>query len=262
MYSFWTDPHSPDDSKIKRLIETCGDLMGLDCFDDYDHEGSDIEISLLRAIGHRLHFLRINISDSNQIASLKNVNFANLRQLRDGNGTVPSIQAILKSAINLEKVSFDDKSELIVETLTKCKRLRYLELHRMCDMTGILEALESGLFQTKKLQRDTFKVRINMPPSYIPPSERYNHPIANPQECVIKLDRIINSLSVNNVDQWMIIFDISGDQNEFVKGLLGSLAADVATIHVHQDVGGDIVLITNPGCTICGWRESWLMGSG
>ena len=191
MYHFWVEPHLADDSKITRLIEMCSDLKGLHCLDHEDHHGSDIEISLLRAVGHRLHYLRINISVSDEIAALKNINFANLRELQNGNGTVPSLQAILKTAINLEKVSFDNKPELIVETLANCKRLKYLELQDIDNMEITLDALERGLFQTKDLHRDALKIWINTPPSYT--SRNAIRPISKPQECVMKLDRIVNS---------------------------------------------------------------------
>ena len=271
VHGLWQDPHSADNSKIKQLIEMCGDLRALDCFDDEDHEGSTVEISLLQAVGHRLHYLSINILHNDQIVALENIHFANLRELQDGYGTlrsVPAVQAILDSAINLEKVRLENKLALIVKTLTKCKRLRYLEVHRVEDMEGTLNALEHGLFQTKALRRDKLKIRISLLP--YPLASVYSvTPISNHLECVIKLDRIVNSLSVNKTDQWMIILDISGDHENFVESLLGSLTADIATTHVFQNkfrlhdmwLEGIIVLVTNPGCTICGWWESWLMGS-
>ena len=265
-------PPLADDSKTKRLIEMCGDLKGLDFFDGEDYDGSVVEISLLRALGHRLHYLRINMFNSYQIATLKNIDFANLQQLQLGHYKIgSSVQAILNTAINLEKVSFDNdygyKPELIVETMTKCKRLRYLEVKRMGDMEGILDAVGRGLFETKTLRRDTLKIRINTIASW------QGNPIPKAQECVMKLDCIVNSLSINRVDQWMIVLDLSGDHKEFVECLLGSLTEDIATTHAIQiqNVGpkpdrlarqcNHIVLITNPGCTICGWRESWIMGS-
>ena len=277
VHGLWEYPPLSDDSKTKRLIEMCSDLKGLDLFDGEDYDGSVIEISLLRAVGHRLHYLCINMFNDDQIATLKNIDFAILRQLQLGQcGVGSSIRAILNTATNLEKVGFfrcdnNYKPELIVEILTKCKRLRYLDLQRIRDVEGILDALERGLFQTKTLRRDTLKIRISPIASRRAEFLSLN-PIAKPQECVIKLDRIVNSLSVNKVDQWMIVLDISGDHQEFVESLLGSLTADIAATHVIQNADIDqnlgildrqwnhIVLITNPGCIISGWRESWLMG--
>ena len=272
LHGLWEYPPLSDDSKTKRLIEMCSDLKGLDLFDGEDYDGSVIEISLLRAIGHRLHYLRINMFNSDQIATLKNIDFANLRQLQLGHYKIgSSLQAILNTATNLEKVNFDNdygyKPELIVETMTKCLRLRYLELKRIRDMDGILDAVGRGLFETKTLRRDTLKIRINTIASW------QGNPIPKAPECVMKLDCIVNSLSINKVDQWMIVLDLSGDHQEFVERLLGSLTADIATTHAIQIQNVDpepdrfarqcnhIVLMTNPGCTICGWRESWLMGS-
>ena len=251
--SLWEERPLSDDSIIKPLVEMCSNLRGLNFLDDEDHHESVIEISLLRAVGHRLHYLYLNILDDDQIAALKDINFENLRELQSSYSG--SISAILNTSVNLEKIRIGNRPELIVDTLTRCHRLRYLELHRILNIGDILDALECGLFQTKYVHRETLKIRINTIGSY--------PPIPNPQECIIKLDRIVNSLSVNDVDQWMIVLELKElfceDPKEFIKTLQGSLTVGIAETFVVQNMNNHIVLITNPGCTICGWRESWLM---
>ena len=237
----------------------CSDVRGLNFLDDRDHHESVIEISLLRAIGHRLHYLHLNICNNDQVADLKNINFQNLRELESYHASTP-ITAVFTTAINLEKVRLGNEPKLIVETLTKCKRLRYLELKDICNMETALDALERGLFETRTLQRDILKIRINTTPSYVS-YYASRPPISKPEECVIKLDRIVNSLSAKKVNQWMIILDLQemccNDPKEFINSL--GWSADIAKIDVIQNVDNDIVLITNPGCTICGYGESWLM---
>ena len=246
-----------DDSMIKPLVKMCSNLRGLNFLEDYARPF--IEMSLLRAVGHHLHYLHLNIYEDDQVAALKNINFQNLQELQSYHGGAP-ISAVLNTAINLEKIRLGDEPELIVETLTKCQRLKYLELRHIHEIETVLGALERGLFQTKNVHRDTLKIRISTP------RLGQQSPISRPKECVIKLDRIVNSLSVNKVDQWMIILELKGlcfkDPAQFIKSLQASLTADIADTFVFQNIDNDIVLITNPGCTICGWSESWLMSSG
>ena len=247
------------DSAINSLIEMCSNLRGLNFFEDY--EGSFVEISILRAVGHRLHYLHLNTSDDTHVAALKNINFGNLQQLQSYHGSAP-ISAVLNTAINLEKIRLGDEPDLIVESLTKCSRLKYLELQRIRNVEGILDALERALFQTKKLRRNTLKIKISTDSTHWF-AEHFL--ISNPQECIIKLNRVVNSLSVNKLDQWMIILDLHElsceDPDEFIDRLGCSLTVNVAVIDVIQNTDNDIVLVTNPGCTICGWRESWLMSA-
>ena len=257
LFQLWEEPPLADDSIIKSLVEMCSNLRGLDLLDGEDHYESVIEISLLRAIGHRLHYLHLNMYIDPHVTALKNINFQNLRQLESYYSDGGSISAILNTAINLEKIRLGNTQELIVEALARCQRLKYLELRRIVNMEMILDALERGLFQSKCVHRDTLKIRINTNESY--------SSIPNPQECIIKLDRIVNSLSVNDVDQWMIVLELKEvcckDPKEFVKSLQESLTVGIADTFVVENMKSDIVLITNPGCTICGWRESWLMSS-
>ena len=161
--------------------------------------------------------------------------------------------------MEVEKICLSSEPKLIVKALWKCRRLKYLEIKYINNMETTLDALERGLFQTKKRIRSTLKIRINT--SYL--DNLQEPPISNPRECVIKLDRIINSLSVHKVAQWMIILDLHEscceDPAIFIGNLWCSLRKDVAEIREFQTPGHDVVLITNPGCTICGCNESWLM---
>lgn len=81
----------------------------------------------------------------------------------------------------------------------------------------------------------------------------------------MKLDRITRSLSACNLDHWMLVFRqfrLNTDLRKFTTDLKRSLKDDIVKIVVRKDVGKHLVVklvISNPGCAICGWSERWLM---
>ena len=82
----------------------------------------------------------------------------------------------------------------------------------------------------------------------------------------MKLDRIVNALYTHPVDQWMLILDLGpmGEQKKksFV-GDLGQILTAGTCIEIISTAElihrRHVIVITNPGCTIIGWRESWIM---
>ena len=235
-------------SRNKSLIEMCGNLKGLDFYD----ADSGIQVPILQAIGHKLHFLMLHDAEEDDEAprALRKIDFANLRELRQGMSSDKMMRAILKTAINLEKVTLNCSADLIVEIFSKCEKLKYLEFIGVQCLDNILDNLERGLFKTKKLKRNTLKIRMNAI-------------ISNHDECIMKLNRTINSLSINPVDQWMLMLQLrtmkkNKRTKSFVKDLKECLTAETAVV---EDISNNMpmILITNPGCTICGSNESWLM---
>ena len=232
-------------------MESCSNLKGL----DLDDGGLGIEYEILQSIGHRLQYLVlhdhleqiVDSTDENQIV------FKNLLELQQGYAcSDESIQEILKTSINLEKVKLShDPQNLVEEILIKCERLRYLELGTDICLDDVLQSLERSLCSTNTMYRDKLKIRINT----------REPEVAECEECVMKLVRISNALSVNPVDQWMIILYLENSKMEsaFVDDLRRALAADLSDIVVLPDRNDQLILITNAGCTICGWKESWLM---
>ena len=159
------------------------------------------------------------------------------------------MRAALKTAINLEKVMCNDR-ELIEKIFTKCKNMRYLEYVGFESMDYVLDNVERALFKTKKHRRNSVKIRIHTN-------------IVKHSECIMKLNRIINALSMNPVDQWMLVLELRCTEetkrtNSFVKDLEECLTAEMAVV---EDISNcmKMILITNPRCTICGSNESWLM---
>ena len=244
------DTETATNADIKSLIGICDNLKGLEVND----EECKIEFPLLQAVGHRLNYLALNEWPGPFGQDLQDINFTNLRQLRGRSDNHDSFRAVLSTAVNLQKVCinprYDSEANVIPEILKKCKRLRYLGIvvHDGNVMENVLEALECALFLTKKLKRDTLKIRIAAKITII-----------STRTFIMKLDRIVNALSMNPVDQWMLTLHLIQSEN-FLKGsLINELRTNLtAEIFVVQD---DVILIRNPGCTIIGWRESWLMDS-
>ena len=235
---------------IKPIIEMCSNLKGLDFYDS--HLG--IEMAILQAIGHQLHYLTFHDLHRVATSALKDVNFANLQQLVQGDHcSDDSFRFILKTAINLEKVRFRGKSELITEILTQCKRLKYLDFD--CDVEGIdnvLDVMACFFERGNNVLKETLKIRIF---SYLDPS------VQQQTRTLSNLQRVVNSLSVCKVNQWMIILDLysqgAGSLCSFRKQVRRKLNGDsdiARTFHV-----GFVFGITNPNCSINGIGESWLM---
>ena len=247
-------PHSVQDRKVQELIAMCSNLKGLDLYDS--HLG--IEIPVLQGIGHRLHYLALHDVEGNAISALKNVNFENLRQLQQGeNCSSKGLRLVLKSALNLEKVRIlnGDGLDVMEEILMKCDKLKYLEVET--DIGPSLSVLEHCLSRQQKLQRETLKIRVEgcLGDSW--------DAVEKEKECSTMLCSIANLLSVNSVHQWMVMVRVWTSKKQVVRciydGLKKGLQTDIAHVYMPHDGDEATVLITNPGCTIGGWQETWLM---
>ena len=254
---------SINDMKLKSLIETCSNLRGL-CIND---EILGIQPSVLVSIGKQLQYLQLNkYRDRIAMESvLVNIDFSNLRELIQGfDCNDKLVSFILKTAINLEKIKLCAPSELIEQILTKCKRLEYLEIAMRSEkeMESVLKCLERALFQRVFKERDdktciknTLKIRINSYFGIKSHQEGYGY--------IMTLKRIMNTLSVSEVDQWMIILNYGRMKREGTSTFIGNLRKNVIEdgiqVVIPQSCEEDIVSIANTGCTISGWRESWLM---
>ena len=95
---------------------------------DLDDSGFGIEYDVLQSIGHRLKYLVLHDQAGRLMHSIgeKKFDFNNLRELRQGSGcTYDSLQMVLKTAINLEKVQLRGGSDLFHKMLMQRERLRY-----------------------------------------------------------------------------------------------------------------------------------------
>ena len=76
------------------------------------------------------------------------------------------------------------------------------------------------------------------------------------------MGEIIDLLLANQVDQWMIILYLDDSAMPNICPLKGDELEqlwDNVDIVAVKDGDDEVVLITNPGCTICGWSEGWLV---
>ena len=227
---------------IKSIIYMCRNLKGLD-FDDIGH---GIEVKILQEIGHRLHYLKLNRANT-----VKGIDFAELRQFKQGTECDEDVmRMLLRTAINLEKVKMDGDATLIGELLENCKRLRYLEIDAK-DIALVLNALEKALPHAQFSHNKAIKIRVNASSSCAS--------FLRNSKCIKTLQRITESLSLNMDNQWMLILHIKHSTKSFTNDLCESLQSENLNIAVSQDSSNHIILMTNRDCSICGWRESWLM---
>ena len=234
---------------MNAIIEMCSNLKGLD-FNDKRH---GIEVPILRHIGHRLHYLRLNRAES-----VKGIKFANLKEFKEGRNCRDNVLGdVFRTAVNLEKVKMKGdafNANLVQEILTKCKRWKYLEIdtNDAYDVLPVLDAMEYALSEKEKIQRNTLKIRINT--SF---SSRVEH-----KEYFLKLGRIIPLLSGSNLDHFMLVLYLRRyelQMDSLFNLLRRTLKDNNFNIVVQQDGNNCIATINNPGCAICGWRERWLM---
>ena len=255
------DSECGDNLDIKAIMKMCSNLKGLDFYDSY----IGIEMPVLQSIGHQLHYLKFYDLDQVAVSALKNVNFANLRQLVQGERcSDDSFRFMLKTALNVEKVKFRRKSELTMEILTQCKRLEYLEIEcndallREKETTdNVLDHLDVMAYffeQKNNALNDTLKIKL------------YSclRDLSREQETksVSNIERVVKSLSASKVDQWMITLDLFTRRAGFpismlYKRIRRKLNRNSAVSRTRQV--GDVFVITNPDCTIEGIAENWLM---
>ena len=251
-----------NDVLIKALIESCRNLKGLD-FDGM----AVVFSSVLQEIGPELHYLRL---DTPVGLDLKKIKFSALRQLVQGrqrcnNGDV---KAILETAANLEKVSVsknsvpassfkkDDKSsvsQLIANIFEKCDKLEYLEIHD--HQTGVIQhmlsAVEVGISKLRyggQTKKQKLKIKFDYPSVWS---------IGNSDEYVIRVLRIIKSLCTK-VHHWMVLLPAICNEH-LHKALVKETTTNQLKAQIYEDIDNGVIVRSNTGCNINGYRESWLM---
>ena len=234
-----------DNLNVHSIIGMRSNLNGLDFYDG----GLGIEMAIIQAIGHQLHYLTFHCIDKNASYALKDVNFSNLQQLVQGRRCYDdSLRFILKTAVNLEKVDVNCKRELIADILTQCEKLKYLKIH--CDyekMREVLDVMAHCFEQKKNACKQTLKIRIH---SYW----------RDEGGEVVSFENIVSSLSASKVNQWMIILYLSVTDAHKIRSrdeLLRKLIWDRDVARSFEV--DNVFVITDPECIINGISESWLM---
>ena len=251
--SFHENSGAINDLVLNLFIETCNNLRALDFYDG----GTGIQQSVLQTIGHKLQYLKLH-DIAYQMPSKMEIDFANLRELEQECDR-KSFDAVFCTATNLEKVYLTGLHGLglIDQTLADCERLRYLEITgsatRDLSMERILRRIKRQICNTELIlsHRNTFKIRIVAS-------------LWNEELCSNALYRITNALTVKAIDQWMIILDLRFVEEEnresFIQKLRTKLEAEIVVLQDSRAfVETATIMITNPKCTICGCKESWLV---
>ena len=239
-------------SEIDTIKQTLIGLKGLKLM-DYN---SPFGLQLLQSIGHQLQYLELHYfgcGTGRSTVNLQNTNFRNLKQFIVGIDCVRELRGdILKTATNLEKAKIDfyhdyvdGESSCITELIGNCEKLEYLEIVNGGGIDEILDATNHGLFRSRKCERKILKICI----------DACMNPEKNEEILAMKFEQTIHQLQISKVEQWMILLRRYTVTN-VIKKLIGSLTGDVRIV---EDKGSDLVVISNPDCTINGYSEQWLM---
>ena len=240
-------------SEMNAITRTLGGLKGL----TLSGCNSPFGLQLLQAIGHQLQYLElyyIKYGSSGSTVNLENTNFENLKQLVIREDCACDLRGdILKTATNLEKARidfYDDSVEeeisCITEMIGNCEKLEYFEIVNGDHIEQVLDAVNRGLFRSRMCERESLKIRI----------ENSNDlDLENEEHMVMRFDQTIHQLQMSKVEQWMILLG-RYTVEKMIKKLIDSLTADVQVV---ENKESNLVVISNPNCTINGYAEQWLV---
>eukprot|EP01084_Bolivina_argentea_P282810 484191_1 len=240
-----------DPNKIKKLYPN---LKGL----ALSTQSPQRNMSLLNLFASNLEFLKLNRHHANTDYNLDDLIFSKLEELYMPRPHIKSIDGILKTAQNLQKVyiktSKNDKcfmtsnetERIMKKLIMSCKYLEYIEFEDEGELfKSALSGIESGLFQTRKWNRKQMKIyiKINKP---LTDNEHKNENILE-NEVVAKL---VHWLENSNINDFMFILELDKtDTHKISETLKNNMSSNVETILVN----GLIFVITNKNCTINGF---------
>lgn len=229
------------------MIDTFRSLKGLD-ISDY---GSGVAAPFLQVIGHNLHFLRLSYIDERAMTVLKDADLANLKELAFGECcSFPSMETfkrILRTASNVERVFISQHTEDIdykqdlIQLIQKCHRLNVFIVDLPYYINEMLDAVIKALQQMRERQRNTFRMEI----SGVCPD------VTELDEYILKLQQIIDSLSICNLNHWMLFCepyendDVRWDHT-FLNRLQATLTENKVQI-VQEET--QVFVITDSNCT-------------
>ena len=184
------------------------------------------------------------------------------------------MRIVLRSAISLEKLKicsdWDDDNDdsddhqdglmLIEEIFELCEQLKYVEIYKDC-FERTLEAVASGVSKMKKEKRGNLKIKLITDHSELSLEE----------SCYGTVVKIVGVLCSTKLDHWMIILPVKeGEQH--CRELKQEIRSEKLNVAIYYDAEGfhyedvldnanfqSCIVISNEGCTINGYQESWLM---
>ena len=238
-------------SEMNAITRTLSGVKALILYDC----NSPFGLQLLQSIGHQLQYLELYRIGHGSTDNLKNTNFDNLKQFV----ILPECEYdpcanILETATNLEKARIcfsdefgQDKGLLCTtEMIGNCEKLEHIHILNGDYIEQVLDAVNRGLFRSRMCERESLKIRID---------NCMDLDLESEGDFVMRFDQTIHQLQMSKVEQWMILLPRYTVENVINK-LIDSLTASVRIV---EDKESELVVISNPNCTINGYAEQWLM---
>ena len=176
-----------NDSEMNAITQTLSGLKGLTLIGCY----SPLGMQLLQSIGHQLQHLELHYVGCGSTINLQHTHFRNLKEFVMGEDCVYDLSShIWKTVTNLEKAKIDfggvevgEGLSCITEMMEKCENLEYLEIVHGDCIDEILDAMDRGLFRSRKYERKRLKISIES-----------DMDTETEEDLAMKFDRIIHRL--------------------------------------------------------------------
>eukprot|EP01083_Nonionella_stella_P293463 998024_1 len=243
--------HVSNNVTAKDISNVCRKIVGL----KLSQFSFRITSDLVKIFSCELKYLRLvcdNIYGSPQL-DFSDVSFSKLEELKlmfPGNRL---FQSILKSALNLKKISVDEWmmagneqiKNNVANLMVKCT-----SLHCMCfrvtqsdHFYSVLDGIEIGLFKTKKQPKHQMKICIEI---------TYSQFKGN--DFVLNVGRIVNALEASSINDFMLIWKschrvIQNDDK------LNDIFKNLCQLHTSVFLADNRLIITNDNCNISGYAS-------
>eukprot|EP01083_Nonionella_stella_P166687 558027_1 len=240
------------------IADVCPKVVGLAVT---TADQATVPTHLPRTLASQLKYLSLR-QGKKKCFDCDNIAFDKLEELRLWWPDNQSLNAILKSALNLKKVHIkywehwmtnDEIQNSIADLISKSTFLRYAGFSITSPRFGdVLEGIEHGLFKIKTQHRTELKLSI-----MIRNSEW------QPNDFTFKVARVINSLETCDIDDFMFIWEFKGHNDDKSKLLLDDLRniSKHSKVFQYQYDDKSQFIITNRNCKINGYQTSFVLGN-
>merc|ERR1712228_177038 len=190
-----------------------------------------------------------------------NINFGNLQQILLTIPNSKTITDILKTGKNIKKIrifpgGYAQEFKSIIPEIFQCETLQYFEITaNKANFVSIMDGIEIGLYQTKDVNREQLKIRVNV----------QSQSCLELKDKMLNIQRIINMLHVSNeeqpplVQQFMFVLDLNRVKNKDNQKKILQENLDVFSSNIQIKFHGFVTAISNKECSINGWKETFLM---
>ena len=208
-----------------------------------------------------------------QLVGFGNIDFGNLREIILQCPSLDTIKNVLRTGKNIRKLrleTYDSHNGVIapsaaelksvIPDIFKCKSLQYFAIQaEITTFESVLQGIEIGLFKTNEIQREKFKINIEM----FTTSERVS---VDSEALMLNLQRIVHALNEKifskKMKQYMCIIDLSCmslgsndyDYGDKLHEEFNKISANAVVKH-----DGLYFVIANTGLDMEEWSEHWLV---